>query len=60
MFVHESSHLSLTELGKFLNRNIAPLGRAAQLLAKRAATDSVLAERIGDVRRELEMAESQT
>jgi putative transposase len=60
LLVHESSHLSLTELGKFLNRNIAPLGRAARLLASRTGTDSLIAERIEELRRELGMAESLT
>ncbi len=60
LLVHESSHLSLTESGKFLDRNIAPLGRAGRLLASSAGTDSLIAERIEELRRELGMAESQS
>jgi len=60
LIVHEASHLSLTELGIFLHHDIAPLGRAAQLLAKKAGGDHMLAQRIGDLQRELGMAESQT
>jgi hypothetical protein len=60
LLVHESPHLSLTELGNFLNRNIAPLGRGSKLLAERAMTDAAMAERIETIRREIGMAESQT
>jgi putative transposase len=60
LIVHEASHLSLTELGQVLHRHIAPLGRAAQLLAKRAGDDHALAQRIEDLRRELGIAKSQT
>ena len=52
LLVHESSHLSLTELGKFLDRNIAPLGRAGRLLASRAGTDSLISKWTERLRRE--------
>jgi len=50
LLVRESSKLSLTELGKFVNRDIVPLGRAAQRLLDRAKSDPKLMSRIEEVR----------
>jgi putative transposase len=53
LLVRESSELSLTELGKLVNRDIVPLGRAAQRLSDRAAGDRRLMSRIEDIRSDL-------
>jgi len=42
LFVRESRELSLTELGKAVNREIASLSRAAQLLKEQSAIDARL------------------
>jgi chromosomal replication initiation ATPase DnaA len=53
LFVRESSEISLTELGKLVNRDIVPLRRVAQRLLNRAARGTRLMSRIEDVRSEL-------
>ena len=58
--VHESPHLLLTELGRLLNRQVAPLGRAARLLASKTESDTSLQERRVAVQKKLEIAERQT
>jgi hypothetical protein len=58
LIVHDASHLSLTELGKVLHRHIAPQGRTAWLLAKKAEDDRPLAQCIEDLRQEIRMAKS--
>lgn len=60
LLVHESPHLSLTDLGILLNRDIVPLSRAAQLLAGRVGGNPLLASRIANLRQELGIAESLT
>ncbi len=50
LLVQESSCLSLTELGKALKRDIAPLGRAGRRLLERAQQDPRLAELIENLR----------
>jgi len=51
--IQESPHLSLTELGRQLNRSITPLSRAARLLATKAVTDISLQKRMMDVQQSL-------
>jgi putative transposase len=53
LLVRESPGLSLTELGKMLYRDIAPLGRAGQRLLVAALEDEGLNSRINNLRLEL-------
>jgi DNA-binding transcriptional LysR family regulator len=50
VFVRESRQLSLTELGKTVNREIAPLSRAAQSLIEQNAGDVRLKSLIEETR----------
>ena len=60
LLVLESPTLSLTGLGAYLQRNIAPLGRSARRIASLAPDDAGLHEKICAVREELaKIAESQ-
>ena len=54
LLVQERSHLSLTELGKALNRDISPLGRVGRHLLKEATRDDRLRELVGKIREELQ------
>lgn len=58
--VLEAPHLTLTELGKKLNRTVVPLGRAARKLAQRIEKDPELRKRKTEVIEVLKKAESQT
>jgi chromosomal replication initiation ATPase DnaA len=51
--VRESSHLSLTELGQFLNRDVSALGKAADRVALRARGDKSFAAMIKELRHDL-------
>ena len=53
LLVRESPGLSLTELGKMLSRDIAPLGRAGQRLLEKALEDEELNTLINELRLEL-------
>ena len=53
LLVQERSHLSLTELGRELNRDISPLGRVGRRLLKEATRDERLRELVEKVRGEL-------
>jgi len=53
LLVKENAHLSLTELGRFLGRDISPLSRSAQRLVVNAETEPRLAKLIRDLRHEL-------
>jgi putative transposase len=53
LLVRESPWLCLTELGKILNRNIAPLGRAGRRLLEVALKDEGLNAKIDELRLEL-------
>ena len=53
LLVRELPGLSLTELGKVLNRDIAPLGRAGQRLLVAALEDEGMNSRINELRLEL-------
>lgn len=60
LLVLESPAVSLTGLGAYLRRNIAPLGRSARRIAALALDDAGLYEKLCAVRVELaKMAESQ-
>lgn len=50
VFVRESRELSLMELGKMVNREIAPLSRAARLLIEQSAGDARLKSLIEETR----------
>jgi putative transposase len=50
VLVRESRDLSLTELGRAVNREIAPLARAAQLLTEQSAGDARLKSLIEETR----------
>ncbi len=59
LLVQETQGCSLTELGKLLNRDIAPLGRAGRRLAEEAYSNDQLNVRLGELRREFQkIAES--
>ena len=51
--VRESSHLSLTELGKFLNRDISGLGKAADRVVQRAREDKSFTAMMGELQFDL-------
>lgn len=53
LLVKENAHLSLTELGRFLGRDISPLSRSAQRLVVNAEAEKRLAKLIRDLRHEL-------
>ncbi len=53
LLVLESPTLSLTGLGEYLKRNIAPLGRSARRIASMAPDDAGLYEKLSAVRDEL-------
>ena len=53
LLVRESPRLCLTELGRILNRDIAPMGRAGQRMLEKAAEDTELRARIEAFRLEL-------
>ena len=53
LLVRESQGISLTELGKMVNRDIAPLVRSAQRLLEEMAKDEALKTRIDELRQEL-------
>ncbi|MGA7828658.1 MAG: transposase [Geobacteraceae bacterium] len=53
LLVKEHAHLSLTELGRLLGRDISPLSRSAQRLVVNAETEPRLAKLIRDLRNEL-------
>lgn len=53
LIVQESPHLSLTELGKALDRDIAPLGRVGRHLHSQATADNELSRRVDILRNEL-------
>jgi hypothetical protein len=53
LLVSESPRVTLTELGKMLNRDIAPLGRAGRGLLMAALQDEGLCAKIEELRREL-------
>ena len=53
LLVLESPGLSLTELGKMLNRDIAPLGRAGRRLLEAAQNDEELKTRIDNLQQSL-------
>jgi len=53
LLVQERSHLSLTELGRALNRDISPLGRVGRRLQREASQDSRLRELMEKVGGEL-------
>lgn len=53
LLVQEQSHLSLTELGRALNRDISPLGRVGRHLQRETAQEGRLRELIEKVREEL-------
>ncbi|MDD2897814.1 MAG: transposase [Desulfuromonadaceae bacterium] len=60
LLVLESPTLSLTSLGEYLKRNIAPLGRSARRVAAMAPDDAGLYKKLSAVRDELaRIAESQ-
>lgn len=60
VLVQESHHLTLTELGKVLRRDITALGKAAQRLTRQAMTDARLTKLIEELRGEMEgISESQ-
>lgn len=50
LIVQESPHLSLTDLGKALNRGIASLGRVGRRLRSQATTDDDLSLRVDSLR----------
>ena len=54
LLVQERSHLSLTELGKALNRDISPLGRVGRRLLKETTRDDRLRELVDKIREELQ------
>jgi hypothetical protein len=54
VFVRESPDLSLTELGKAVNREIAPLARAAQRIMDQAAGDARLRSLFEEIRSALQ------
>ena len=54
LLVQERSHLSLTELGKALNRDISPLGRVGRRLLKEATRDDRLRELVEKIGEELQ------
>lgn len=61
LLAQESKELSLTELGKMLNRDIAPLGRAGRRLLEETLKDEGLKARIDELRNVLQgIAESLT
>ena len=61
LLAQESKELSLTELGKMLNRDIAPLGRAGRRLLEETLKDEGLKTRIDELRNVLQgIAESLT
>lgn len=53
LLVQEQPHLSLTELGKALNRDISPLGRAGRRLQREAHHDGQLHTLLAKVRKGL-------
>lgn len=52
--IQELPHLSLTQLGKELNRDIAPLGRVGRRVGSEAANDVRLRELLESVKKRLE------
>ena len=60
VIVQEAPHLTLTELGKVLQRDLTALGKAAQRLTRQAMNDARLTKLIEELRSEMEgMSESQ-
>ena len=53
LLVQERPHLSLTELGRALSRDISPLGRVGRRLQREAAQDDRLQDLLKKVRKEL-------
>lgn len=53
LLVQERPHLSLTELGRALNRDISPLGRVGRRLQRELVQDGRLREVVERVREEL-------
>ena len=53
LLVQDLPHLSLTELGRALNRDISPLGRVGRRLWREAAQDDRLRDLVEKVREEL-------
>ncbi len=53
LLVQESLWLSLTELGKILSRNIAPLGRSGRRLLEKTFKDEMLHSKIDEIRLDL-------
>jgi len=60
LIIGESPHLSLTELGRLMDRTVGPLGRAARLFSRKASNDARLRELKTEALKRLGMAESQT
>ncbi len=55
LLVQESPHHSLTELGKYLQRDLAALGKAAQRMNRRAISDRRLTAFLEEMRKELQL-----
>jgi len=54
LLVQERPHLSLTELGRALNRDTSPLGRVGRRLLKESTRDDRLGELVARIREELQ------
>lgn len=60
VLVQEAHHLTLTELGKVLQRDLTALGKAAQRLTRQTMTDARLTKIIEELRSEMKgISESQ-